>query len=197
MKWWSVFFLLYLGVFLSGCTALQPRSTVTHGQQAATVVFTPTDCDSLLACVQQSQELSRKEFKTYFQRVVKEVERGGSDKQLQFICLSLNHYASYKQMTLGMQALQEYIKVHPGENESLQGLYLLIERINREKINRWTQRNRLMDEKEALEDENRELFDTVTTLEKQIEQDGKRIGELQKQIEQLKNIENIIKNREL
>ncbi len=96
-----------------------------------------------------------------------------------------------------METLKEYIELHPEERQSLQGLYLLVKRINQEKINRWSQRNRLTDEKETLEEENRELFEAATVLEKQIEQDGKRINELQKQIEQLKNIENIIKNREL
>ncbi|MBM9513992.1 hypothetical protein [Desulfogranum marinum] len=197
MKWWKFFSLFFLCLLLAGCAGLSPHSSAPKGQQAATVIFSPTDCDSLLACLEESRELSRNDFKAYYKRVALEVDKDVSGSQLQLICLSLHHYASYKQFKRGMGMIEEYIELHPEERQSLQGLYRLVERINQEKINRWSQRNRLMDEKETLEEENRELFDTGAALEKQIEQDSKRISELEKQIEQLKNIENIIKNREL
>ena len=197
MKWWKAFSIFFFCLSLAGCTGLSLKSSVSQGQQSPTVIFSPTDCDSLLVCLEESRELSRNQFKAYYKRVSLEVDKKVTGSTLQLICLSLHHYASYKQFKFGMQMLKEYIEERPEERQSLQGLYLLAERINQEKINRWSQRNRLMDEKETLEDENRELFEGVAVLEKQIEQDEKRINELQKQIEQLKNIENIIKNREL
>ncbi|WP_153305975.1 hypothetical protein [Desulfogranum mediterraneum] len=109
----------------------------------------------------------------------------------------MHQYASYKQFKQGLELLEKYIDGHPDEEGSLQGLNLLLKRINREKIKRWSQQNRLTDEKEVVEEENRGLLETVAGLEGQRELDQKRINELQKQIEQLKNIENIIKNREL
>ena len=197
MKWWNFFSIFFLCMLLAGCTGLSFNSSTSRGKQLPTVIFSPTDCDSLLACLEESRELSRNDFKAYYKRVSLEVEKKDPGSTLQLICLSLHHYASYKQFKVGMETLKEYIELHPEERQSLQGLYLLVKRINQEKINRWSQRNRLTDEKETLEEENRELFEAATVLEKQIEQDGKRINELQKQIEQLKNIENIIKNREL
>ena len=197
MKWWNSFSIVLLCLLLVGCTGLSLDSSKSKGQQSPTVIFSPTDCDSLLACLEESRGLSRNDFKAYYKRVSQEVDKDASDSTLQLICLSLHHYASYKQFKRGMEILGDYIELHPEERQSLLGLSLLVERINQEKINRWSQRNRLMDEKEALEEENRELFDAAATLQKQVEQDDKRINELQKQIEQLKNIENIIKNREL
>lgn len=197
MKWYNIFSLFFLCWLLAGCTGLSLNSSLSQGQQAPTVIFSPTDCDSLLACLEESRELSRNDFKAYYKRVSLEADKNASGSTLQLICLSLHNYASYNQFKRGMEMLGDYIDLQPEERQSLQGLYRLVERINQEKINRWAQRNRLMDEKETLEDENRELFDTAADLEKQIKQDGKRISELEKQIEQLKNIENIIKNREL
>jgi aspartyl-tRNA synthetase len=51
-------------------------------------------------------------------------------------------------------------------------------------------------EKEGLESENKDLTERNELLEQAAVQDRNRVNELQNQIEQLKNIENIIKNRE-
>ncbi|PID71726.1 MAG: hypothetical protein CSB34_06010 [Desulfobulbus propionicus] len=197
MKWfiWCCAVLVAFGA--SGCTQLAQNNVTRQRQQPATVIFTPTNCDTLMSCLEQTKELSRADFKAQYQRVADEFSSDEDGKILELICLSLHRYSSYKQMKRGVEVLEEYIKFHPGESESLKGVLLLVTRIDHEKINRWSQHNRLMDEQETLEAENRELGETLATCEQQQEQDTKRIAELQKQIEQLKNIENIIKNREL
>lgn len=197
MKWFFAIVLSVGAVWISGCAPLSSNPSIYSDPQEATVVFHPSDSNNLLSCLQESQDLSRADFKAYYQQVVSGRDRNGDVDSLRFVCLSLHRYASYNQFKEGLVVFDNYIEAHPDERTSLQGLGLLFNRIKREKINRWSQRNKLMDEKEALEDENRELLDTVAELEKTIEQDRSRITELQKQIEQLKNIENIIKNREL
>ena len=72
----------------------------------------------------------------------------------------------------------------------------LLQRIDQEKIGKRAQSNKHTDEREELESENKELLERIETLEKNAVQDQDRIKGLQQQIEQLKNIENIIKNRE-
>jgi len=197
MKWliWCLLVLVSLGTH--GCAQLTQQGGALQGVHPATVIFAPTNCDTLMSCLEQSRELSRNDFKVQYKRVEDEFARDADGKSLEFICLSLHRYSSYKQMKRGMKVLEDYIQLHPGESESLKGLLLLVQRIDREKINRWSQHNRLMDELEALEADNQELSKTLASYEQQQEQDVKRIAELQKQIEQLKNIENIIKNREL
>jgi hypothetical protein len=122
---------------------------------------------------------------------------GGTDADtLHLICLSLHGSATYKQFKAGTETLAKYIKEHPDAAATLQGIHLLMQRIDKEKIGKWAQSNKNLDEKEGLEVENKELLERNEILEKAAEQNQVRIRELQQQIEQLKNIENIIKNRE-
>lgn len=64
------------------------------------------------------------------------------------------------------------------------------------KIAKWSKSNKILDEKEGLEAGKQGAFERNEVLEKAAADDQVRIKELQKQIEQLKNIESIIKNRE-
>lgn len=198
MKWLVVAVVFsFMAVWTTGCAPLGSNPSIYSGSQEATVVFHPSDSNNLLSCLQESQGLSRGDFTLYYKQVAEKKELGGDAESLRFVCLSLHKYASYNQFKEGLAVFDQYVEEHPDERTSLMGLSLLMKRIKKEKINRWSQRNKLMDEREVLEDENRELLETVAELEKTIEQDQSRISELQKQIEQLKNIENIIKNREL
>ena len=166
-------------------------------QQTATVVFRPTDAEAVLSCVGAQRKMTRKEFKAAYaeaaERYVK--SKGDADARNQ-ICLSLHPYAGYKQFKEGMDQLSRYIQNHPDAAPGLQGIYLLMQRIDREKTIRWTQNNKTSDEKEGLESENKDLAERNELLEQAAAQDRNRVNELQNQIEQLKNIENIIKNRE-
>lgn len=182
----SVKFSVVVGLVLvccTGCVSLSTTPSIYNGRQGSSLTFPPSDSNNLLSCLQESKDLSRSEFASYYKQVASKVKRGGDADSLRFVCLSLHSYASYEQFQDGLAQFEKYIESHPDERTSLQGLYLLMKRVEREKVNRWTLRNRLMDEQEALAEENRELRE--------------KVAELQKQIEQLKNIENIIKNREL
>ena len=160
------------------------------------IVVQATDTDTILSCLAGNQKMSRKEFNEAYKAVSAKAARVESGEKLRQICLSLHPYASYKQFKEGGEALSLYIKAHPESAHSLRGLSLLMQQLDREKIVKWAQSNKNLDAKEGLEAENKELLERKELLEKSAVNDQARIKELQKQIEQLKNIESIIKNRE-
>jgi len=181
---------LLSGVLLNGCAGRE------SDQPKEKIVVQATDTDTTLSCLAENEKMSRKEFNSAYKTALVQAGRPEGADIPRLVCLSLNQQASYRQFKEGMEALSRYIKTHPESAPSLRGLALLIQRIDREKIVKWTQSSKSMDEKEGLEAENRELLERNETLEKSATQDQARIKELQQQIEQLKNIESIIKNRE-
>jgi len=193
MKKSIIMLVLSSGLLLGGCAggfgskAEQPKEKIVV-QAAAS--------DTILSCFAGNEKMSRKQFIAAYKTAHATVARADEADILRFICLSLHQHASYKQFKEGMEALSRHIKDHPESAAGLQGLHLLMQRIEREKIVKWTQSNKSMEEKEGLEAENKELLERNEALEKDAVQDQTRIKELQKQIEQLKNIESIIKNRE-
>ena len=189
---------IVLGCLLSGCAPMAPQRPVYQNTQAPTVIFYPTSSNNLLSCMTDSQDLSRKEFNEYYKKVLQQQEESPNDSdQLLLVCLGLHKYASYKEFRRASKLLEEYGERHTDEQQSLHGLYMLVERIHQGQLRLWSRRNQLSDEKSALEDSNNVLLERIDELEKSNEADKKRVQELEKQIEQLKNIENIIKNREL
>ena len=78
----------------------------------------------------------------------------------------------------------------------MQGLLALLKQFDQERVARWVQQRNHREAQERLAAEKGQWTERITLLEQQAEQDQARIKELQQQIEQVKNIENIIKNRE-
>jgi hypothetical protein len=189
MKSVGLLVVLLSGLLLSGC-AEAPEPV--HEP----VVCPSTDAGQILACLSERQKLSRKEFKGAYQAASAQAATGEAAAILQLICLSLHEHASYKQFKSGVDTLADYLKKHPEDAAALQGLRALLLRIEREKMIKKVQGEKILDEKEELGAENKELLERNEALEKGALQDQGRIRELQKQIEELKNIETIIKNRE-
>jgi uncharacterized protein YceK len=179
-------------LLMSGCA--EYRKTV--DQPKETIVVQATDADTILSCLAGEQKMSRQAFNVAYKMAFANASRDENGEMLRLICLSLHQYASYKQFKDGMDALSLYIKTHPESASGLQGVHILMQRIDREKIGKWALSNKSLDEKDGLEAENKELLERNEVLEKGASNDQARIKELQKQIEQLKNIESIIKNRE-
>ena len=195
MKGFCLFLVMLSGVLLSSCAGEFWARPVPDQSEKA-VVSSPTDANSILSWLAEHQKMSHKEFKEAYKTALAQAAGGEDADVLRLICLSLHEYASYKQFKSGMEMLLNYIKDHPDDAASLQGIHVLLQRIDKEKIIKWAQSNKSLDEKEGLESENKDLLERNEVLEKSVAQDQVRIKELQKQIEQLKNIENIIKDRE-
>lgn len=185
--------ILVASLSLSGCAALFGKGS--EQAQEATVPRA-TETDVILACVAENKKFSRTTFNEAYKTALADATRPENAELPPLVCLSLHQRASYKQFRAGMETLASHIKAHPESAPSLQGLLLLQQRLNKEKIVKWAQGAKSMDEKEGLEADNKELLERNETLERNAAQDQTRIKELQQQIEQLKNIENIIKNRE-
>ena len=123
--------------------------------------------------------------------------------KLRFICLSLHAKADYKQFKQGANNLEQYIAEHPDSSGDIQGLKILVDRLDNEIMSKWSAWKSLLEEKDELKvkvessrgkiEQNQILMED---LQRQHEQDQVLIEELQTQVEQLKNIENIIKKRE-
>ena len=185
---------LLSGLLVSGCAGMFGGRD--DEQPKERLVVQVSEADTILMCLASQEKLTRKEFAGMYKTAVADATRGESADMLRVVCLSLHRYASYKQFKDGKEMLAQYLKKHPESTSSLQGLLLLIQRIDREKIVKKVESNKIIDEKEGLETENRDLIERNETLEKNASQDQERIKELQQQIEQLKNIESIIKKRE-
>lgn len=200
-------FVLVALIMLTGCTGVPKQPSLFDGQGGPTVIFHPSDADALLSCVSKSSGLKRKEYQGYLDTAKKEMKGGGDPEKLRYICLGLHKDAGQSQFSKSVALLRRYIEAHPDSRASLEGIELLAKRIDTEKSNRWAVRNKLLDARDSLEQENNQLRERLAEVKETTEecvklqasaaQDQVRIKELQKQIEQLKNIENIIKNREL
>jgi hypothetical protein len=183
-------------LWAQGCAGRYGKAALPD-RQTATVVFRPTDAEAVLSCLSAQRKMSRKEFKAAYDEAQNLYAKNKADADArQLICLSLHPYAGNRQLKDGLDLLALYIQNHPDAAPGLQGIQLLMQRIDREKAIRWAQSTKTSDEKEGLESDNKELAERNEQLEHAAEQEKNRISELQKQIEQLKNIENIIKNRE-
>ena len=101
---------------------------------------------------------------------------------LRFICLSLNEKADYKQFKHGTEAFDQFLVDFPESGDDMHGLRILVNQLDEEILNRWSAWKSLLNDKKELKAE--------------VESLNVKIEEQQKQIEQLKNIENIIKSRE-
>ncbi len=192
----TITFLLCCTVVLGGCVAMQRQTGELDNLLEPTVVFHASDGASILSCLNDIGTLRSREFNRYFQEAATRIKDGSDEDKLRFICLSLNGKASYRQFKEGVALLKQYIKEHPDSREELSGLMGLVVRLDRAKVNRWSGRKKMLDEKEELEAEVASLQARVEALLREHEQDAVKIQELRNQIEQLKNIENIIKNRE-
>ena len=148
--------------------------------------------------------LDRKEFDAKFKLAEEGLKQRRNLDQLHFICLSINEKADYKQFKHGMKVLDQYFEDYPESGDDMQGFRFLVDRLDEEILNRWSAWKSLLNDKkelnvevasleariESLLNDKKELNVEVASLEARIE-------ELIKQIEQLKNIENIIKSREI
>jgi hypothetical protein len=195
MNKWSVVAIVLVGCLFSGCAVLEPSLP---DQLETEVIVQPSDADMILSCLAEREDLTRNEMRAKYDVIEGQIsgKDNEDDKILDLICLSLHRQASYQQFKDGMEYLAARIDIYPNQAPALQGIFILAQRIDREKISRWTLANRHLDEKEGLEAENKELLEHNQLLQANALQDQARITELQKQIEQLKDIENILKSRE-
>lgn len=160
------------------------------------VACPPPDSGRILTCLSERQQLSRQQFKAAYKAASTGAAGGDTAATLELICLSLHRYATSRQFKAGSEALAKYLKTHPEDGPRLQGIHGLMLRIEREKTSKKVAGAKILDEKEELETGNRELQERNEALEKGSAADQARIRELQQQIEELKNIETIIKTRE-
>lgn len=155
-------------------------SGISGGQQSDSGLLTGHD---LLVCLDETQSMEREVFEAEFASAEKNLE-GGREKDIaRFICLSLHTQADYEQFKHGTMILEQYLAEQPESGMDLQGLRVLLDRLDYEIRNKWSSWKTLLNDKKALKAE-------IVSLQARVE-------ELQKQIDQLKKIEEIIKSREM
>ena len=182
------YLLLVLFLFVSGCVQ-GGYGDGSGGGVVPTVVFEPSGSSSLLSCVSELQNLTRKEVINYTREVAENLDLGDEENQIKYICLSLTPKADYKQFKKGKKALTRYLEQHPDATSDMQGLLVLVKQLDRALLGSFSGRNKIQAERDR-------LAAKLETLELAATQDQVKIQELQRQVDQLKNIENIIKNRE-
>lgn len=149
------------------------------------------------------KEVDQNEFETKFGLAEENLIHNRKLDELLFICLSLNEKANNEQFRHGKQVLEQFVTDHPEAGEDMLGLVFLSNRLNslvdqaEKKDIELADLARQMekDKKEGLrtsrrlQKENKKLLTEIKSLEI-------KIAEQQKQIQQLKDIEKIIKSRE-
>ena len=184
--------LVILVVFLlaaGGCVQVGQQNKGSASAVVPTVVFEPSGSSYLLACVNELQGLKEKDLERYYSEAASRLSEGDDRDTLQFVCLSLHPKADYQQFQQGEKLFRKFIDEHPDASDDMLGLLALYSRLDQAMLNRETGQKKILAERD-------ELAKEVETLKMQIKRDQGRIQELESQIDQLKNIENIIKNRE-
>ena len=188
MKKISVFFVAIILLSTGGC--VQPGyQSGAASSVAPAVVFEPSESFYLLSCVDELQGLKRKDFVSYSSEVANKFDQGSEDVLFKYICLSLLPRADYKQFKKGKKLLSQYVEEHPDSPGDLRGLLVLIRQLDKAYRGNFSGLNKIREERDR-------LAAKVTDLELEARQGQGQIQELQRQIDQLRNIENIIKNRE-
>jgi len=142
----------------------------------------------VLSCMNEMQGIRRDDFNARVRRAEKKLANGNDLDQLHFVCLSLNEHADYELVKKGGEVLSKYLARHPDAREDMLGLSALVKRLGNAEICSQSTRKKLVDEKDKLEKK-------VDSLTNSLEREQVRAQDLKSQIEQLKNIENIIKDR--
>ena len=186
---------LVVGIFvcagIAGCAANKPAPPV-----APTIVTRDATVATILACLEEHRDLSREDQRTAYTALEPQADSGTEADRLRLACLGLHERATARQLRRSIELLQAQAEARPDEAASLHGLLALLRRLDRERVARWAQQRKDSEGRKKLSEEKVQLSERLVLLEQQAEQDRVRIEELQKQIEQLKNIETIIKNRE-
>jgi hypothetical protein len=175
--------LLVCVLLLAGCTELRQYSS------ESVEIREPKVTDYLLSCLNDIQDIGPEEFAVNFEMAADSLQHDSNPDKLHFICISLHAKADYKQLKQGIKVLEQYIAEHPDSPDNILGFQILVDRIDKEIITKWSAWKSLLEE-------NDELKIKVQSLRGELEQNQVLIKELRNQIEQLKNIENIIKSRE-
>ena len=189
LRWLVVWILVSAG--FAGCAFTRPAPPV-----APTIVARDAAVATILACIEEHRDLSRQDQRTAYAELEPQAASGTEADRLRLACLGLHERATVRQLRRSIELVKAETEARPDEAASLNGLLALLQRLERERVARWVQQRKESERRKSLAAEKAQLSERLTLLEQQAEQDRVRIEELQKQIEQLKNIETIIKNRE-
>jgi len=174
--------LLVCAVMLSSCCKSGQQQPPPEAALEPIIVYQSLGTSYLLSCLNDSKDIGRGEFDFNFEMAEKDLQGGQDMDKLRFICLSFNEKADHKQFKQGLMVLEQYIDEHPDSGEDIHGFQVLADRLNQEILNRWSAWKTLLNDKKKL---------TAEVESLRVKND-----ELQNQIEQLKNIDDIIKSRE-
>jgi len=171
-------------LLLSGCSALNGHFSNNKNKNGQFSQLSPSE--TILNCIQKEKDISRAEYNLMLQDT-EELYAKQPNKQhtLKMICLNIHPLAGYSQFRKGIQQISDFLLAHPNDTSGLNGLENILDQLNRERVVRWN-----------LSIENQDLIEKNKQLQQKAAQDKNRLTELKKQIDQLKNIESIIKNRD-
>jgi hypothetical protein len=153
-------------IFLAGC---QPGARVIFPEGTKNIVIKDVSLSSqILSCMAEKEAMSSKQLHEQFIRENESFQISGSDAdRFQLICLCLAWSDSPATLNLGISLLREYISSNDSTDEDMQGLYWLLKSF-----------------KQRLQEKEIELQNSET-----------RTNVLENQLQNLKNIEKILNDR--
>jgi len=179
-----ILILVFFFIFLSGgCMKFRPFSIGSAYHSA------DGNVDYLLSCLKDIPAMEKEKFSVKFSEAEKRLKNGTDHDRLDFVCLSFHAEADDRQLRQGIEVLQEYIDDHQYASGNIIGLKALTDRVDEAIVDKDKELRSLATEKERLAAETK-------SLQKKLREQGNLVEKLQQQIEEIKNIEKIIKNRE-
>ena len=179
-----ILILVFFSILLSGgCVKFSPFGIGSTGH------LSDDSADYLLSCLKDMPAMEKENFSAKFNMAEKRLQNGTDHDRLDFICLSFYAEADDLQLRQGIEVLQSYIDDHQYASGNILGLKVLTERLN----------EAMVDKDKALQSlamEKKRLTAEVQSLQKKLQEHETLVGKLQQQIEEIKNIEKIIKSRE-
>lgn len=153
-------------IFLAGC---QPVTRVISPEKTKNIVLEDTSFSSqILSCIEETEAMSSKQLHEQFIRANESFQIIGSDtERLQLICLCLAWSDSPVTLSLAISLLSEHLSSNDSADEDMQGLYWLLKSFE-----------------QRLQKKEIELKNAET-----------RTNVLENQLQKLKNIEKILKER--
>ena len=115
---------------VQGCAELEHRS------QKSKNISEQKTVNILLSCLNELQDIGPDEFGTNFGMAEERLQHGRNEDTLYFICLSLSPKADYQKFKQGMDVFEQYLAEQPDSPGDVQGLKILVDRLDEEIINK-------------------------------------------------------------
>ena len=174
-------------LLLSGC---QQLTTWSHQGTQTRNASCPVSTKEVLSCIASSQQLTKHEVRSELDSLIDSLELKRNNTNLnRLLCLALHRHSSKERIQKGKTILEKTLKKDQCKQQDLKGLLLIIQ----ENINL---HNKYLNRNWKFYLERKELKNKKETIQQKLDYEiisyQRRIQDLEKQVQKLKDIESIL-----